>query len=298
MSLSSFLLDSGPSKTSTSKTIDNDLDALFKSTVRPAFFFFFSLYLGPYVCFPCGQKIIAPPPVPRPSTASTSEKKRKGPPATDDGEPGESDNTEVKRKKSMKEDAIIKSPKKDKQSKEKEGKAKKGKDQRRTKKVRLEDSEDEDEDDAGLEDAYAKGRVAIISKGKETASAKVPKEKDGEENGAREGEDMKDADVHGSSDEDAEDDEGDASQLVHESLSGSKSRKDRRGKRTKEKFVPEGETAEQRNERTVFVGNVAVEVAKSKVRTVSQCSTLSFFFLAAFRASFSIPRSVMLSWLL
>ena len=59
------------------------------------------------------------------------------------------------------------------------------------------------------------------------------------------------------------DDEGDPSQLVHESLvPGGKHKHG--GHKTK--YVPEGETSEQRDARTVFVGNVPLEVMKSKVR--------------------------------
>lgn len=39
-----------------------------------------------------------------------------------------------------------------------------------------------------------------------------------------------------------------------------------KAKSTSTKFVPEDETSEQRDARTIFVGNVAVEVAKSRVR--------------------------------
>lgn len=186
--------------------------------------------------------------------------------------------TEVKRKKSANEEDELKSSKKDEtlkgeKPKEKGGKAKKEKGERRAKKVRLDDSEDEgedeDENDAGLEDAYAKGRVAkLAAKEKELQSktAKAKKMK-GTEDAVKTDVKMKGAVADGSSESEVEDDDGeDPSRLVHESLSGSKSRKDRRGKRTKkEKYAPQEETTEQRNERTIFVGNVAVEVAKSKV---------------------------------
>ena len=59
------------------------------------------------------------------------------------------------------------------------------------------------------------------------------------------------------------DDEGDPSQLVHESLAPGGKHK-HSGHKTK--YVPEGETSEQRDARTVFVGNVPLEVMKSKVR--------------------------------
>ena len=61
------------------------------------------------------------------------------------------------------------------------------------------------------------------------------------------------------------DDEGDPSTLVHESLLKGKQHKDN-GSMSKRKYVPPEETPERRNARTIFVGNVPVEVAKSRVR--------------------------------
>ena len=60
------------------------------------------------------------------------------------------------------------------------------------------------------------------------------------------------------------DDEGDPSNLVHESLlKGEKTKgQSRHGKA---KFAPSEETPEQRDARTIFVGNVAIEVTKSRV---------------------------------
>ncbi|KAI0632212.1 hypothetical protein C8Q77DRAFT_1210519 [Trametes polyzona] len=59
------------------------------------------------------------------------------------------------------------------------------------------------------------------------------------------------------------DDEGDPSKLVHESLLKGAQPKGQ-SRHGKAKYVPSEETAEQRDARTVFVGNVAVEVTKSK----------------------------------
>ena len=51
----------------------------------------------------------------------------------------------------------------------------------------------------------------------------------------------------------------------------SKDPKRDRKKKDKARYVPPGETKEQRDQRTVFVGNVPVEAVKSKV-----CVLLSF----------------------
>lgn len=53
---------------------------------------------------------------------------------------------------------------------------------------------------------------------------------------------------------------------VHESLlEGSKSRSKPTSTR-KTKYVPDGETKEQRDRRSIFIGNVPSEVAKNRVR--------------------------------
>jgi nucleolar protein 12 len=66
------------------------------------------------------------------------------------------------------------------------------------------------------------------------------------------------------SSEDATDGEDlDPASLVHETVSGAKS-----GRSTKKKkvhYVPENETKEQRDQRTVFIGNLPPDVLKSKV---------------------------------
>ena len=66
-------------------------------------------------------------------------------------------------------------------------------------------------------------------------------------------------------DVEASDEEVDPSQLVHESVAkpAGKSSRNR-----KSKHVPENETADQRDRRTVFVGNLSVEVAQKRVRAI------------------------------
>ena len=75
--------------------------------------------------------------------------------------------------------------------------------------------------------------------------------------------------VHRESDEEGAnssdpDDEGDPSKLVHESLLKGK-KGGYGGSSSKRKYVPSEETPERRNARTIFVGNVPAEVAKSRV---------------------------------
>ena len=74
----------------------------------------------------------------------------------------------------------------------------------------------------------------------------------------------------GGSDADA-----DPAALVHESLKPGGKSKSRSGK---QKYVPEDETPEKRDQRTVFVGNLPLAVASKRVRLVSifTCSYTDF----------------------
>lgn len=64
---------------------------------------------------------------------------------------------------------------------------------------------------------------------------------------------------------DASNDEGDPSRLIHESLSRRNTSRSN-GQSTKTKYIPQDETPERRNARTIFIGNVPVEVVKGRVR--------------------------------
>ncbi|KAF8322486.1 hypothetical protein DL93DRAFT_2162627, partial [Clavulina sp. PMI_390] len=106
-------------------------------------------------------------------------------------------------------------------------------------KAAVPDSASEDEDDSGdLEDRY-------LSRSLKKGDAKTSK---------------KSTDKGDDSDEDGED----APPLQHETATSSSSKKRDRGGKKKTKYVPEGETQEQRDARTIFVGNLPAEVAKSK----------------------------------
>lgn len=64
--------------------------------------------------------------------------------------------------------------------------------------------------------------------------------------------------------EDADDSNSDPSRLVHESLTDKSKSKSTRG--SKQKYVPPDETAVQRDQRTIFIGNLSLEVAQKRVR--------------------------------
>lgn len=55
-------------------------------------------------------------------------------------------------------------------------------------------------------------------------------------------------------------------EFVHESKKTSSGEKDKGKKQKKQKFVPEEESKTDRDRRTIFIGNLPVETAKSKVR--------------------------------
>ncbi|KAA1474692.1 hypothetical protein DENSPDRAFT_873549 [Dentipellis sp. KUC8613] len=194
MSLSSFLLGGTP------KPIDNDLDALFRSTAV--------------------AKPQVPTAEPTPGPSSEVEKKRK-----------KTDSDHGASKKRLKQDE---SPKKEKEKKDSAAetataKAKAKKDKKKAKAEVLESSDDED--NADIEDAY-------LTKSQTSQPAPA-------ENAS-----------------DSSDDEGDPSQLVHESVS--KSGKAAKVRTKAPKYVPPEETKEQRDARTIFVGNVPIDVAKNK----------------------------------
>lgn len=69
--------------------------------------------------------------------------------------------------------------------------------------------------------------------------------------------------VSPSDDSEDSDEEGDPSKLVHETLLKGNSTKSA----SKKKYVPAGETKEQRDARTIFIGNVPIEAVTSRVCT-------------------------------
>ena len=69
-------------------------------------------------------------------------------------------------------------------------------------------------------------------------------------------------DSEGSEDEDEEE----AEELVHESLKGQVATPKHSKEKKPKKYVPADETSADRDRRTVFVGNLPIECAKSKVR--------------------------------
>lgn len=99
------------------------------------------------------------------------------------------------------------------------------------------EEEEDDEDNSDIENAY------LREKGGEKPD---PKDKPIEEEESND-----------------EDEEGDPSQLVHESLTGKGKSKSKRG--SKQKYVPPDETPDQRDQRTIFIGNLSLEVAQKRV---------------------------------
>ncbi|KII86694.1 hypothetical protein PLICRDRAFT_143118 [Plicaturopsis crispa FD-325 SS-3] len=63
---------------------------------------------------------------------------------------------------------------------------------------------------------------------------------------------------------DDDDDAPDPSKLVHESVAQAKSGRDRGSRNGKTKYVPPDETSEQRDARTIFIGNLSLQVAQKR----------------------------------
>ncbi|TBU53671.1 hypothetical protein BD310DRAFT_859888 [Dichomitus squalens] len=108
---------------------------------------------------------------------------------------------------------------------------------------------------------------------KNTKYTKVTKHVEGresedEDEGNEAEDDREDEDVSGAGEDDEASsdsgDEGHPSKLVHESLQKGGIQTNGQSRHGKQKYIPSVETPEQRDARTIFVGNVAVEVTKSR----------------------------------
>jgi nucleolar protein 12 len=235
MSLSSFLLGKRHSKKD--KDIDGDLDALFRSSVcLPQI----PTLLG--VLIACCVQISTPRTKPSPPPTKTGVKRRGD--AVEDASPAPS-----KRKKSVNDKTqpsvrpipSINEPVSH-SKKTKEGKGKKV--SKKTTRTEKTPEEIGDEDNAVLEETYEhKVRPGKqVARGSSRDEAQLNDTSDGEE---------------------------DASQLVHETIVKNAKRDKTRSRHAHHHHVPPDETKEQRDARTIFLGNVPMEVAKSKVRPLS-----------------------------
>ncbi|KAI0769984.1 hypothetical protein C8Q74DRAFT_1272578 [Fomes fomentarius] len=120
--------------------------------------------------------------------------------------------------------------------------------------------------EAAALDTPSSSKAPKASKQKPAEDDSDDSEDEDEEDDEEEGEDEdEDEERTGQDAEDDEDDEGDPSRLVHESLlKGGEKGKKGQSKDRKTKHPPSDESPTQRDARTVFVGNVAIEVTKSR----------------------------------
>ncbi|KAF5328145.1 hypothetical protein D9758_016717 [Tetrapyrgos nigripes] len=254
MSLSSVLLPK--SKQKKGKEIDTELDALFKST------------------FPTERPKPAPPETDTQNASQSSPKNLKRKHDTVQADSPIPD-VSTKRAKAKTEKPKHKADKKKPEAKkEKEKKVATDED---------EDMEDEDEEDGDDEDNSDLENAYFLSRSKLAAGAKPKKNGKGHDIGDVESdesggdEDEMDVDEDGEAGGEAEEEDGDdgnddeeedaadAPPPQHESLSSkSKKKKEKSKPKRKEKYVPEGETPEQRDARTIFIGNLSLEVAQRK----------------------------------
>ena len=230
MSLSSFLLGKRHSKAD--NDIDGDLDALIRSSVRPLY-----LLTAQSVNFVSRLQISTLPTNSHQTATNTGAKRRRD--ALRDDFP-----TPLKRKKSVNargQSSRRPPPTTNPESHSKAAKEKKSDEvpKKGAKNKELPTESDDEEDDAGLEEAYERK----VRPGKQIAT----------------GPSRNKAQPSGSSDS-----EGETSQLIHETAVV---KKDRRSKARQGRGhnVPPDETKEQRDARTIFLGNVPIQVAKEKV---------------------------------
>lgn len=127
----------------------------------------------------------------------------------------------------------------------------------------MDEDEDEDEEnnDDTIEQRYATKTASTPNADASTAAVDA--------NSGDEG--MSDKALSGDEDED------EAADMTVDADAGKADKKKRRVKKTK--YVPEGESSVDRDRRTVFVGNVAVEVLKSKVSCIHLSLRESFAWL-------------------
>ncbi|KAF9046556.1 hypothetical protein BJ165DRAFT_1472681 [Panaeolus papilionaceus] len=108
---------------------------------------------------------------------------------------------------------------------------------------------------AADEDEQEGSNVENVYTTEKTKLKKLKKDKETEQT-----EQTSQVEANADEDEDDDDDEVDPSTLVHESLDPNS----KHPKKTKTKFVPEDETPERRNQRTIFIGNLPLDVASKR----------------------------------
>lgn len=229
MSLSSFLL--GKRNLKKDKDVDEDLDALFRSSVCLP-----QISALPGVLIACCVQISTPSPAP---TTGKIAIKRRGD-AVEDAAPS-------KRKKSVNDNAqpSVRPIPSTNEPASHSKKTKEGNGKRVSKKTTKTENvpESGNEENSGQEEVYERK----VRPGKQVASGSSRDEE---------------------RPNDASDSEEDASQLIHETMMKN-SQRDKTRSRHVQHHVPPDETKEQRDARTIFLGNVPMEVAKSKVRPLS-----------------------------
>ncbi|GAB1520966.1 Nucleolar protein 12 [Rhizoctonia solani] len=142
--------------------------------------------------------------------------------------------------------------------------------ERQAEKKKSKDKDDSaEEDDAVVEDAYHQGKATVPNPTKpKTSKLASPKAKPStlkEQAGAE------------SQSESDSDSDPDAPPPLHESLT----QKPEAERPRKKKYVPEGETPDQRDARTIFIGNLPASVAKSSAKKslhkhILNCLTTSY----------------------
>jgi nucleolar protein 12 len=256
MSLSTFLL--GKHQTKGGKNIDGDLDSLFRSSVRLS-----KLWLSEALIIGLQQVSTLPTslsatPVPQKAGSKRRRGIGNGPLPIKRKKSSEAIDQSFTSKPATAEPIAKDSKKVKKQRRISEDSKTRGK----TKDAS--EGSDEEEADGGLEEAYERKNRRPGKQGSPSTS----KNKEGPES--------------------ASNSEADASQLVHETVANrDQHRKTRPTRKRIHHESPPDETKEQRDARTIFIGNVPVEVAKNKV-----CPSL-FLFHTLTRVGLTYTRSLL-----
>ncbi|THU91285.1 hypothetical protein K435DRAFT_863536 [Dendrothele bispora CBS 962.96] len=247
MSLSSVLLPS-KSKHKKASVIDDELDALFKSstkfpTIRP-------------------KSTIEENVVSTTTASSPTSLKRKHYSLQ-----AESTTTNVKSKRAKAKTGAAERAHKEDEVETQVGRGSKKQTKGKKRKAKEEEDDDdedaedaEDEENSDLENAYLLSRAKSAIDPNKTAKNR-DSEGSSEESDEVEDENENRMEVDGEEDDGEED--VDAPPPQHESLSSKKGKERAKSKR-KGKYVPPGETPDQRDARTIFVGNLSLEVAQKK----------------------------------
>ncbi|KAJ2922218.1 hypothetical protein H1R20_g14878, partial [Candolleomyces eurysporus] len=138
------------------------------------------------------------------------------------------------------------------------------------------DSDEEEDDNSDIENRYLvqRAKKQRQRKGKESEDEDDDEEEEeGESEDIVDDEDEEAESAPSASESESSSDEGEGGPPVHESLL--KHQQSKAGKNRKKKYIPEDETTEMRDRRTIFVGNLPILLAQKRPKSNQYASVLS-----------------------